>query len=309
MVIGAGIMGEGIVQSFAQGGLSVRLVDLNEEILGKSLKQIDNNINLFKEFGLLKEEPSVISKRIKTFILENLTEAVKESDFIVEAIPEVLQLKRELFAKLDFLPKEVIMGSNTSSLTISNITEEMSTPERVVGLHYFNPAHIMPLVEIHRGNLTTDEVVEVTREFISSIGKKPILVRKEVPGFVVNRIQAAMARESHYLIEQGVVTPEDLDMASKASYGFRLANLGSLETADMGGLDTIYRACDNIFKHLNNSTRPSSLLKKIVERGDLGVKTGKGWHDYSGQTKSDLIKKRDRILLKQLKLFNENMQE
>jgi 3-hydroxybutyryl-CoA dehydrogenase len=187
---------------------------------------------------------------------------------------------------------------------MSSIAEGMRTAGRVVGLHYFNPAHIMPLVEIHRGRDTSDDVVAFAREFMVRIGKTPILVRKEVPGFIVNRIQAAMGRETTYLIEEGVVTPEDLDTAAKASYGLRLACLGPMEQADMNGLDTITRAFSYISKSLSNATEPSPTLVEKVRKGEVGVKSGKGWHDYSGRSRAQIMENRDRNLLELLVLFN-----
>ena len=305
-VIGAGIMGVGIAQNFAQGGMSVRIVDMDENILDKCMKQIKENLILFQDYNLLKEDPSAVLSRITAFLSRDQDKALGDCEMVVEVIPELMDLKKTLFAQLDLLPKKVIICSNTSSFTISSLTAEMRTPERVVGLHYFNPAHILPLVEIHRGKATKDEIVEVVRDLMLRMGKKPILVLKEIPGFVVNRILSAMAREAHHLVSEGVVKAEDLDMASMASYGFRLACLGSLESADMGGLDTIYRACKHIFKELNNSSEPSPLLAEKVEKGELGVKAGKGWHDYTGKSLGELLKARDRKLLRQLVIFNEN---
>jgi len=170
-VIGAGIMGVGIAQNFAQAGLSVRVVARRETSLERCLAQIDANLRLFQEFGLLHEEPSSIKLRIEPFPAQHLAEATRGCDFIVETIPEILQAKRDLFAQLDSLPRDVILSSNTSSSTISSIVEGMRTQERVVGLHYFNPAHILPLVEIHRGKYTSDEVVELTRKLMLRVGK------------------------------------------------------------------------------------------------------------------------------------------
>jgi len=309
VVIGAGIMGQGIAQNFAQAGLSVRLVDLDKQILERSLTQIDENLKLFREFDLLKEEPASIKSRIEPFLRQNLAEATRDCDFIVEAIPEILQPKRDLFAQLDSLPQNIILSSNTSSFTISDIAEGLGSAERIVGLHYFNPPYIIPLVEIHRGKRTLNGAVEVTRDLMLRIDKKPVLVRKEVPGFIINRIQAAMGRETDYLIREGIVTPEDLDVAAKASYGFRLACLGPLESADLNGLDTIMRASEQIYGQLNNAKVPSSVLVEKVLRGELGVKSGKGWHDYAGKSVKQVIKDRDRKLLRQLVLFQASERE
>ena len=287
LVVGAGVMGEGIAQNFAQAGLSVRLVDQGQEILERCLAKIEANIGLFLEFGLLREEPSSIKSRIEPVLSQYLAQAIQDCDFVVEAIPEILQLKRDLFAQMDSCRQDIILSSNTSSFTISAIAEGLRHPGRAVGLHYFNPAHIMPLVEIHRGHHTEDEVVEVARELMLKVGKNSVLVRKEVPGFIVNRIQGAMKREIDYLIDEGIVTPEDLDTAIKGSIGFRLACFGPMEAEDMIGLDTAARVSAQIFKVLSNKTEPSPLLLEKVNKGELGIKSGKGWYDYTGKTREE----------------------
>ncbi|MBW1863333.1 MAG: 3-hydroxyacyl-CoA dehydrogenase family protein [Deltaproteobacteria bacterium] len=268
VVVGSGIMGIGIAQNFAQADLSVHVVDQDKNILDKSLTQIDANVKLFKEYDLLDEDPSAITARIKPVLNENLDEVLKECDFIIEAIPEKLELKKDLFNQLDSLSTDVIIASNTSSFTITNLAEDMKTPERVIGLHYFNPAHIIPAVEIHRGNKTSDEVVELTRDLMIKVGKKPALVRKVLPGFIINRLTGALYREVNFLIDQGITTPEDLDTAVKAT------------------------------------------LKAKVEKGELGIKSGKGWYDYTGKSQIEIADQINRKLLGQLAVFNKrNRQE
>lgn len=309
VVVGAGIMGEGIAQNFAQAGLSVRLVECRKQTLERCLAQIDANLKLFVDFGLLQEEPSSIKSRIEPFLSQHLAEATQDCDFVVESIPEILQPKRDLFTQLDSLRRDVILSSNTSSFTISAIAEGLLAPGRVIGLHYFNPAHIIPLVEIHRGQQTTDEVTQVTRQLMLRVGKKPVLVRKEVPGFIINRITGAMEREIDYLLDDGIITPEDLDIAIKGSFGFRLACLGPMEAEDMIGLDTAMRASEQIFKVLSNTTRPSPKLVEKVRNGELGIKSGKGWYDYTGRSRAQIIEERNRKLLQQLVLFNAREKE
>ena len=304
-VIGAGIMGEGMAQGFAQAGLMVKIFAQHKESLSRCLDQIGANLRLFSEFNLLQEEPSSILSRIELCLANDIKRDISDCQFIAESIPEVLSLKRELFAQLDSCSPEIILSSNTSSYTMSIIAEGMHTPERVVGLHYFMPAHIIPLVEIHRCKNTTDEVVEVTRKLMLKVGKKPILVRKEIPGFIVNRISASMGREIHYLIEQGIVTPEDLDMAAKASYGFRLASLGPVSQMDISGLDTIIGASKGMYKSLCSSTEVSPLILSKVNKGEKGLKTGKGFYDWTGKSRKQVIEEMNRNLLKQLVLFKE----
>jgi 3-hydroxybutyryl-CoA dehydrogenase len=303
VVIGAGNMGEGIAQSFAQAGKSVRVLARKRETLDKCLQQIDTNLKLFAEFQLLKEAPAVIKSRITYMPMAELSEAIRGCHFVVETIPEVLADKKEVFGKLDGCDPDVILASNTSSITITTLTEGMKTAYRAVGTHYFNPAHIMPLVEIHSGKHTSDKVIEITRDLMLQVGKKPILVKKEIPGFIVNRIQGALFREISHLLDEGIATPEDIDMAAKAMYGFRLSCIGPMEADDMIGLDTSARVSANLFKTLSNRTEPSATLLDKVKRGELGIKTGSGWYNYRGKTRTQVLDEINRRLLKQLVLF------
>ena len=303
VVIGGGNMGEGIAQSFAQGGKSVKVLARKKETLDKCRQQIDTNLMLFAEFQLLEEASEVIKSRIIYVPMTELSEAIRGCQFVVETIPEVLADKKELFGKLDGCEAEVILASNTSSITITALTEGMKTAYRVVGTHYFNPAHIMPLVEIHRGKYTSDNVVRTTSDLMLQVGKRPILVGKEIPGFIVNRIQGALFREISYLLDEGVATPEDIDMAAKAMYGFRLSCVGPMEADDMIGLDTSARVSANLFKTLSNRTEPSAALLDKVSRGELGIKTGSGWYNYRGKTRAQVLDEINRRLLRQLVLF------
>jgi 3-hydroxybutyryl-CoA dehydrogenase len=303
VVIGAGNMGEGIVHSFAQAGKSVKVLARRRETLDKCRQQIDTNLKLFAEFRLLEETAEVIGSRITYVPMAELSEAIKGCHFVVETIPEVLADKKELFGKLDDCAPDVVLASNTSSITITTLTEDMKTAHRVVGTHYFNPAHIVPLVEIHTGKRTSEEAVQATRDLMLQVGKKPVLVKKETPGFIVNRIQGAIFREISYLLDEGIASPEDIDMAAKAMYGFRLSCIGPMEADDMIGLDTSARVSSNLFKTLSNRTEPSATLLEKVNRGELGIKTGSGWYSYGGKTRAQVLDEINRRLLRQLVLF------
>ena len=296
-------MGEGVAQSFAEAGLSVHLIDLDQSAIERCLLQIASNLRLSEEFGLLSEPPDRIASRVVPCAGADILQAVADCGLVVETVPEVLEIKRELFARLDAAPATTILASNTSSFTITDIAGGMRTAERVLGMHYFNPAHIIPAVEIHRGARTSDAVVEAARALLVRAGKIPVLVKKELPGFIINRLTGALEREIDYLLDQGVVSPEDLDRAVKASLGFRLACLGPMEAEDFIGLDTAARVSRNIFRELSNKTEPSALLLEKVERKELGVKTGQGWYDYRGRTREEVLNERNRRLLRQLALF------
>lgn len=304
-IIGAGIMGVGIAQNFAQAGLSVNLLDMNQKILTKSLSQIETNLDLFQEYGLLQETRPKILSRIKTSQIDSLDSVIKGSQYVVEAIPEILEAKRNLLALIEKSSSTAIIASNTSSFTIDELTEGMVHPGRVIGVHYFNPAHIIPVVEIHRGTKTQETTVAAARELMLKIGKNPVLVRKTLPGFIVNRLTGALEREIDYLLDEGVVTPEELDVAIRGSIGFRMACLGPQETEDMIGLDTAMMVSKRIYRVLSNATEPSNQLVEKVQKGELGIKSGKGWYDYTGKSSNEVLNENNKKLLQQLAMFRQ----
>jgi 3-hydroxybutyryl-CoA dehydrogenase len=302
-IIGAGTMGVGIAQNFAQAGLDVRLVDVNQEILDNSMLQIRANMELFGEYGLIREDISTIIARIRPSPLKSLGQAIKDCQYIVEAIPEILEAKKKMLDSLEEYSSGAIISSNTGSFTITELADVMKNPGRVIGVHYFNPAHIIPAVEIHCGEKTSQETVEITRGLMLKTGKQPALVKKVLPGFIVNRLTGALQREIGFLLDEGIVAPEDLDTVVKASIGFRMACLGPQETEDMIGLDTSVRVSERVFGLLSNATGPSLNLLAKVKDGMLGIKSGKGWYDYSGKSATEVLEAHNRKLLRQLALF------
>jgi len=306
LVIGAGTMGEGIAQVFAQAALRVLLVDIDGEGLQRCRSQIETNLIMLKKFGLFPGDPKNILSRIEPRPMKEMSQIGKllnGVDFVVEAVPEVLEIKRRLFGFLDEYPGDIVLSSNTSSLTISELSKDLKRPERVVGLHFLYPAHIIPLVEIHSGPKTSSQAISITKNLMKRTGKKPIVLKKEISGFIVNRIQAAYNREVTYLIDQGVATVEDLDTAAKAGFGFRLACLGPLEIHDLNGLDVVMRAGGKTRQSICNDRGHSQSLTNKVKNGELGVKTGKGWHDYQGRTREEIKNESNAKLLRQLALF------
>jgi 3-hydroxyacyl-CoA dehydrogenase len=303
-VIGAGVMGEGIVQNFAQAGLRVNIVARHEQTLATCLTQIEANVRLFEEFGLLKEPPLRVLSRINPVLSQHMRQALEECDFVVETIPEILEIKRQLFSEVGSICSNTVLATNTSSYTVSSISEGMQHPERFVGIHYFNPAHIIPIVEVHQGKETTKEVINITEALMVRVGKKPILVRKEIPGFIVNRVIASLKREIDDLLDNGIVSPEDLDVAIKGSLGLRLACLGPMEAEDMIGLDNSAIASGRIFKMLSNRTEPSHKLIDKVNRGELGIKSGRGWYNYGQKTREQVYAEINKKLIQQLALHD-----
>jgi len=302
-VIGTGVMGVGIVQGFAEAGLNVKMIARRQESLDQGMSLIKANLALFKEFNLLKEPAEAIQSRIEPIVTADQAAACKGINFVLETIQEIYDAKRVIFTALDLLPEDVIIASNTGSMTMDKLTDGLKTQHRMLGVHYFNPAHIIPAVEIHKNAKTTQEAVERTRELMLKAGKKPVVVLKSLPGFIINRLTGAMEREIDNLLDEKVVTPEDLDIAVKASYGFRLSCMGPMEAEDMIGLDTAARVSGNVYKVLSNRTEASPELIEKVARGELGIKSGKGWYDYTGQTREQVNDKINRRLLKQLALY------
>lgn len=303
LVVGTGTMGEGIAQAFAQNGFAVRLVARREEPLTRALEQIPQNIKQFIEFELIKESVEEVMARIEGMVTTDMVRATEGCSYVVETIREILDDKRALIAAVQAAAPDLVIGSNTGSMTVDSLAEGMPRPENIIGIHYFNPAHIIPLVEVHRGSRTSDTAYELTQRMMEASGKKTVLVRKELPGFIVNRVMGAITREIHFILDEGICTPEDLNTAIKSSTGFRFACLGPMEVDDMIGLDICATVSGRVFPGLSNATGPSKLVLEKVEKGELGIKTGKGWFDYSGRTRAEVLEEKNRALLPQLKLF------
>jgi 3-hydroxyacyl-CoA dehydrogenase len=306
LVVGTGTMGEGIAQTFAQNGFEVRLVARREEPLTRAMSQINQNVEQFIEFGLIKEPAKTVVDRIEGVVTTDMNVAVEGVDYIVETIRENVDDKRALIGAIQAVNPDVVIGSNTGSMTVDSLAEGMPNPEVIIGIHCFNPAHIIPLVEVHRGTKTSDAAYELTERMMKESGKKTALVRKEMPGFIVNRVMGAITRECAFILDEGICTPEDLNTAIKSSTGFRFACLGPMEVDDMIGLDICATVSGRVFPGLSNATEASKLVLEKVEKGELGIKSGKGWYDYSGKTREEVLEEKNLALIKQLQLFMAN---
>ena len=304
-VLGAGIMGHGIAQSFLMGGYPVRLYDIKESILDTAKAHIEESLGLFRQFDLIAE-PDIDPALQRLSTTTDLKGAVEGSDFIVEAAPEDLSLKQGLFQQVESLcGKDTIIATNTSSLTLKDIGARVKDKERLVITHWFNPPHIVPTVEVVKAEQTSEETMETTYELLAKIRKLPVKIYQELPGFVVNRIQVAMVREVFDLYEKGVASAEDIDKAVKGSFGFRLASIGPLLTADLGGLELWLKVAENLLPQIQSSTDPPKALQSLVSQGHFGIKTGKGFYNYAVDfSKAELdaaVQKRDREFLNRLK--------
>ena len=306
-VIGAGIMGHGIGLTYALGGYKVALNDVSEAILNNAMNHIRNDLKTFAESGVISQDmiEETLSRLTTT---TNLEKAVKDANFVTETVAEDVDVKREIFSNLDvFCPEHTIFASNTSSLVLRDFASQCSRKERILITHWFNPPHIVPVVEVVRGEETSDETMELVYALLKKVKKVPVKILKEIPGFVVNRIQTGMFREVWSLWQQGIASPEDIDLAVKGSFGFRLAAIGPLATCDLGGLDLWYGIADRLFKVIDDAHEPPEAFKRKVEAGELGLKTGKGFFDYNinyftkGQDES--VKARDKQFIQLLKLL------
>lgn len=306
-VVGAGTMGHSLAQVFAQGGYAVRLNDTRNDILEKAKSLIASNLQTLVEMDLLNKSRLVPTlRRIHTTAI--LEEACRNTDFVIEAISEDQAAKKDLFDRLDRIaPPEAILASNTSYLDIFAFLETQR-PEKVLITHWFAPPHIVPLVEIVRGPRTSQETVDRVKALMIALGKKPIVIAKFLPGFIANRLQSAMTHEVLHLLDNGYATPEEIDAATKASFGLRIPILGLTKRMDYAGLDLTQKVISNAVYSPPPRRVRSETVDRLVAEGRLGVKTGRGYHDYGNRSPEAIMKERDVKLIK-LKAFLEAMGE
>ena len=304
-VLGSGIMGHGIAQSFLMGGYPVMLFDISEPILATARAHVKKNLELFFRSDLIKEE-DIETCMEKLTTTTDLEKAVSNADFIVEAAPEDLNLKQGLFEKIEsFSNEDTIIASNTSSLTLKKIGARVKKKSRLVVTHWFNPPHIVPTVEVVQNEDTSDETVDIAYDLMEKIKKSPVKINWEIPGFIVNRVQIAMVREVLNLYKMGVASAADIDRAVKGSMGFRLASIGPLLTIDMGGVKLWRSVCANLLPNIESGTTPPAALDELISEGNDGIKTGKGFYDYTVDfSEEDLdkaVQQRDQEFLNRLK--------
>ena len=280
-VIGAGLMGHGIAQIFAGSGHAVTLVDLDQTVLDHALDGIRQNLSLMADNGIgSRDDIDVILDRIAT--TTRMAEGVAGADFVVEAVVEKLELKQTLFSKLDAMcPPSTILASNTSVMSITEIAAKSKGQDRIVGTHFWNPPYLIPLVEVVPGDNTDLETVETTWQLLNRVGKHPVKVKRDVPGFVANRLQHALWREAISIVENGIADAATVDECVKFGFGLRLPVLGPMENADLVGTDLTLAIHDYILRHIESAPAPSPLLKQLVAAGDLGFKSGRGFQAWS----------------------------
>ncbi|OZD06568.1 hypothetical protein CH275_10165 [Rhodococcus sp. 06-235-1A] len=283
VVVGAGLMGHSIAGVFAAAGAAVTVFDASEQTLQLVPERVRAQlINLGHDGNA--------ADRIR--LASTLEDAVTGADLAIEAVPEILELKQKLFADLGTLLPRAVLATNTSVFKISDVARDTVDPQRVVGTHWFNPPHLVPLVEVVHGESTAVDTAQWIFDILTGAGKVPVHVRKDIPGFIGNRLQHAMWREAISLVAEGVCDAETVDLVARNSFGLRLAVMGPLENADYVGLDLAAAVHNYLFPSLNNDDHASPLLSTLIAEGHLGAKTGSGlltWTPESRQAAADRL--------------------
>jgi 3-hydroxybutyryl-CoA dehydrogenase len=291
-------MGHGIAQVFALKRYKVKLFDNDLNVLQSAPKKIHNNLQTLLEMHLV--EPQEIEDCLNHLQLcHTLPEMCEGVELTIEAVSENVDLKRAIFGELEALTRpQTILCSNTSGISIGLISENLRFKERVIGTHFWNPPHIVPCVEVIKSQFAADEVFHTVIELMERVGKKPVRVLKDIPGFLGNRLQHALWREAISLVEKGIAAPEDIDRVVKYGFGLRLPFIGPLETADLAGLDLVYDIHKYLFSDLENRSTPSPLLKTLLDQKATGVKSKKGFYNWTDERTKQIIQQRDKALLK-----------
>lgn len=296
-VIGAGTMGPGIAATFARYGFKATLFDVKPEQLEKARGTVEFVYSTLIRGGFATEEEAAAGRANLTYS-GDLPATVKDADFVVETVPERAEIKHEVFTQLDNLCKPgAVLASNTSGIPITKLGEAVSDPGRVVGMHWSNPPHVIPVIEVIRGEKTSQQTVDLTWAIVEKIGMVPAEVKKDVAGFVENRILYAIMREALHLLDEGVASAEDIDKITKWGIGYKLAVIGPLELLDMAGLDIYTAVASYLNKDLSNNTGISSTVTSKVEAGQLGIKTQGGLFSYTPEHIQELQARRGRLLL------------
>ena len=296
-VIGTGMMGPGIAGTLALGGVAATILSRSEEGATAGLAAARRQIALLRENGLVASERADRAlERLSASVA--FDDVVQSADLVIESAPENLEFKQNLFARMDSIARpDCVLASNTSGLSITAIASRCSGPERVLTTHFWNPPHLMPLVEIVKGERTSGQVAAGVFDLLAACGKTPVVVKRDTPGQLGNRLQMALVREAVHIVAEGIADARDVDVAAKNGFGLRLPVYGILEHMDMVGLDMACSITDYVAQDLYNQPRAPQLFRDLVARGELGVKSGRGFYDWSSRSAEELKALRDRFVL------------
>jgi 3-hydroxybutyryl-CoA dehydrogenase len=295
-------MSPGIAATFASRGHEVTTWSRNRE----RCEAANGRAKQLSEFLALRDLAPLAATAAARLHATSALGEIADADVVIEAIAEDLDAKRELLARVeDVCRSDALIATNTSGLRVTDIARDLGRPERFVAMHFWNPAHLIPLVEVAGGDRGSRESVEYAVELARSIGKLPVVLEREVLGFLGTRMQQAVVREAIALLEAGVASAADIDLAVRASFGIRFPVLGPLETTDLSGLDVIGSIHGYLLADLDASSAPQRALQERVDRGELGVKSGRGFHDWSERDADELIRQRDEELVRRLRLLED----
>ncbi len=281
-ILGAGTMGVGIAQMFATAGHEVMLIYVyDDKVRSRPVETMTSNLNILVSEGVIKQSDiAPIISRVR--FTESLEEAASFADVIIECIVENLTVKQNYFQELDALcPETTILATNTSAISVTEIAEKSVHRERIIGTHFWNPAYLIPLVEVINTKYAAPAVIDEMCSLLRAANKMPVIVKKDVPGFLANRMQHALFREAISIVENGIADAADVDNAIKYGFGMRLGVSGPMEVIDRGGTDLTYSIHKYLFPHIENSTEPSKMLTELMENGKLGFKSGEGFQTWS----------------------------
>jgi 3-hydroxybutyryl-CoA dehydrogenase len=296
-------MGSGIAQILARKGYEVVLTDIKEEFLNKSKRLVEIfNSSLIEEGIMSQDEVAQVISNIEYDTDKNI---FHDCDLIIEAIVEKIDIKQDFWREVEEIAKpDAYFATNTSGLSINGISQKVRDKRRFIGMHFWNPPHIIPLVELIKGDYTSDEMVEELKELLTSIEKEPVVVQKDAPGFIGNRLQFAAFREALHIVDEGIASVEDVDRAMRYGPGFRYPVIGPLQTGDLGGLDTFYYISSYLFESLSDMKEPPKMLREKMDTNKLGVKSKEGFYDYSDGKDEEAIRRRDKMFFKMLKYIH-----
>lgn len=300
-VIGTGMMGPGIAGSLALGGVRTTILSRHEETAAKGLESARLQLRVLAENGLAEMiEVREAFERLEASAAFDRT--IGNADLVIESAPENMDLKQKLFARMDSLAdKSAVLASNTSGLSITAIASRCRRPERVLTAHFWNPPHLMPLVEIVQAEKTSPQIAQRVRDLLAACGKVPVIVKRDRPGQLGNRLQMALVREAAYIVEEGIAEVEDVDLVVKNGFGLRMPAYGIFEHQDAVGLDMGLGIVDYIAQDLYNLPKAPNLYRAKVAQGDLGAKTGKGFYDWSKKSIDEVKAQRDRFVIEVLR--------